>query len=170
VKVGFVAQGQVDDSALARGHRAEVVRSAGLADLLGGDVGCGPQFLNAHRATILAVEADFLMLAGSKVQHLEREEFKGAQQLSAAVKQEGGVGPGEVYENFRLLPVAILRERRVDDNAVFEAKAAMSDYGLKELIDLIGGSNFVHKKLSAVSFQQTAQRDFYPVSGIAPGG
>jgi hypothetical protein len=96
------------------------------------------------------------MLAGSKVQHLEREEFKGAQQLSAAVKQERGVGPGEVYENLRLLPVAILRERRVDDNAVFEAKAAMSDDGLKELIDLIGGSNFVHKKLSAISRQLSA--------------
>jgi len=78
------------------------------------------------------------------------EEFKGAQQLSAAVKQERGVGPGEVYENLRLLPVAILRERRVDDNAVFEAKTAMGHDGLKELIDLIGGSNFVHKKFSAI--------------------
>jgi hypothetical protein len=107
----------------------------------------------AHRAAILAVETDLLVLAGSKVQHLERKEFKGAQQFSAAVEQERGIGAGEVDKNFRLLPVAILGERRVDNNAVFEAKTAMGDDGLKELVDFIGGGYFVHKKLSAISRQ-----------------
>ena len=154
LKIGFVAQGQVDDAALARRHGAEVVRSPSLADFLGGDVGCGAQFLNAHGAAILAVEADFLVLPGSQVQHLEREQFKGAQQLSAAIEQKCGVGAGEVDENFRLLPVAILRERRVDDDAVLEVKTAVSDNGLKELVDLIGGSDFVHK--AAFSYQPSA--------------
>jgi hypothetical protein len=145
LKIGFVAQGQVDDAALARRHRAEVVRSPSLADFLGGDVGCGAQFLNAHGAPILAVEADLLVFAGGEVQHLEREQFKRAQQLSAAIEQQRGVGAGEVDEDFRLFPIAILRERRVDNNAVPEVKTAVSDDGLKELVDLIGGSDFVHK-------------------------
>src|ERR1700751_5205166 len=128
-----------------------VVWSSGLANLLGSDIRGGAQFLYAHRAAILAVEADLLVLAGSKVQHLERKEFKGAQQFSAPVEQERGVGAGEVDKNFRLLPVAILRERRVDNDPVFEAKTAMGDDGLKELVDFIGGGYFVHKK--AFSYQ-----------------
>lgn len=141
----------MDDAALARGHRAEVVRSSRPANLLGCDVGRGAQLLNAQGAAILAVEADFLVLPGSKVEHLEREQFKRAQQFSAAIEQKRGVGAGKVDENFRLFPVAILRERWVDDDAVLEVKTAVSDDGLKELVDLIGGSDFVHKKPSAIS-------------------
>jgi hypothetical protein len=84
------------------------------------------------------------------VEHLEREQFKGAQQLSATIEQKRGIGAGEVDQDFGLLPVAILRKRRVDDDAVLEVKTAVSDNGLKELVDLIGGSDFVHKKLSAI--------------------
>jgi hypothetical protein len=135
----------VDDAALARRHRAEVVRSSGPANLLGGDVGRGAQFLNAQGAAILAVEADFFVLARRQVQHFKGKQFKGAQQLSAAIEQQRGIGAGEVDKNFRLLPVAILRERGVDDDAVLEVKTAVSDNGLKELVDLIGGSDFVHK-------------------------
>ena len=143
-----------------------MVRSSGLADFLGGDISGGPQFLDAHGTAILAVEADFLVLAGSKVQHLERKQFKGAQQLSAAVEQERGIGAGEVDENFRLFPVAILGERWVDDDAVFEAKTAMGDDGLEELIDLIGSSDFVHKKFSAISRQLSANGAAGFLSGV----
>src|SRR5579864_343022 len=122
-----------------------MVRSSGPANLLGGNVGRGAQFLNAQGAAILAVETDFLVLTRSQVQHFKRKQFKRAQQLSAAIEQKSGVRTREVDENFRFFPVAILRERRVDDDAVLEVKTAVSDDGLKELVDLIGGSDFVHR-------------------------
>ena len=103
----------------------------------------GAQFLDAQRALILAVEGNLFVLAGRQAQHFEGEEFEGAQQFSAAIEQEGGVGAGEVDENFRLLPVAVLGQRRIDDDPVFEAESAVGDDGLEEGVDLIGGGEFV---------------------------
>jgi len=161
VEIGFVSQCKVHDAALARRHRAEVIWSPGLADFVGGDIGRGTQFLNAHRAPVLAIEADLLVFAGCETQHLQSDQFKSPQQFCATIEQHGGVRAGEVDEDFGFLPVAVLRQWRVNDDAVFEAKTTVRDDGLEKLIDFIRGGYFVHKsfQLSAVSYQLTAQRD-----------
>lgn len=138
-EVGLVAEGQVDDAALARGHGGELVGSSGAANFFGGDGGGGAKFFETDAALIVAIEGNLFVLAGRETEYLESEELEGAQELSAAIEEESGVGSGEVDENFGTLPVAVLGERRVDGDAVFEMEASVGDYGLEELVDLFGG-------------------------------
>jgi len=143
VKVGLVAEGEVDDAALARGHGSEVVGSSGAANVIGGDGGGGAEFFEAHAALILAVERNFFVLAAGKAKDFEREKFEGAEKFSAAIEEKSGIGSGQVDENFGALPVAVLRQGRVDGDAVFEVEASVGDYGLEEFVDLFGGGEFV---------------------------
>jgi hypothetical protein len=107
---------------------------------------------------ILAVERNLLVLSGRQAQHFQSEEFEGAEKLSATIEEKSGVGAGEIDENFGLLPIAILGQRRVDNDAVFQAKATVIDDGLEESVDLVSGGDFVgngHRfsfQLSAGSF------------------
>ena len=93
------------------------------------------------------------------MQHFNADEFEGAEEFSAAVEEKGRVGAGEVDEDLRFFPVAVLRDRGIDDDAIFEAKSAVSDDGLKEFVDLFSGGDFVgnghefSSQLSAVSYQ-----------------
>ncbi len=139
----MVAQGKVDDAALARGHGGELERSAGLANFVGGDAGGHAKFLKAHGALIFAVERNFLVLAGRQAQDFEGEQFQGAEKFAAAIEEQGRVGSGQIDEDFRLLPLAL--RRRIDDDAVLQVKAAVSDDSLQEFVDLIGGGEFVHR-------------------------
>ena len=83
------------------------------------------------------------MFSGRQAKHLERQQFKGAQQFSAAIEQQGGVGSGEVHENFRFFPITILLQRGIDHDPILKAKPAVGDDGLQELVNLFGGSDFV---------------------------
>ena len=95
------------------------------------------------RTEILAVEPDFLVLVALQVQNLRPQQFKGAQQFAAALEQQSRIGPGEFHENFRMLPLAILRDRRIDRDPVFQFESAIGDDGLQKFANLFGGSNFV---------------------------
>jgi hypothetical protein len=143
MKVGFVAESKMNDAALARRHGIEAVRRAGAANFLSGNAGSGAKFLNAQRAMILAIETNLLVLARRQTQHFQAEELEGAQELSATIKQEGRIGAGEVDKDFGFFPVAILGQRRIDDDPVLEAKSSVSDDGLEKLVDLFGGGGFV---------------------------
>ena len=95
------------------------------------------------------------MLAGRQAEHFKRQKFEGTQKFSAAVDEERRVGAGEVDEDFGLLPVAVLRKRRIDDDPVFEAESTVSNDGGEKFVDLVGGGEFVgngHWWLSAFSF------------------
>jgi len=83
------------------------------------------------------------VFAGGQAEHFEGEEFEGTEKLSAPVEKERGVGAGEVDEDFRLFPIAVLGERRVDDDAVFETESAVGDDGLEEGVDFVSGGDFV---------------------------
>src|SRR5271155_5122805 len=63
-EVGLLAQGEVDNAALARGHGSEVERGSGLANFFGGDTGGHPEFLEADGTLILAVEGNLFVLGG----------------------------------------------------------------------------------------------------------
>src|SRR5579871_1313132 len=143
VQVGFVAQGEMNDAALARGHRREVIRRAGPAHLLGGNISRHAQLLNPHRAVILAIKRNFLVFAGGQAEHFEGEQFEGAEKFAATIEQQSGIGPGEVDKDFRLFPVAVLGQRRIDDDTILEVQSAVRDNGLQEFINLVSGGNFV---------------------------
>src|ERR1019366_6229842 len=49
-QIGLIAQGEVDDAALARGHGSEVERRSGLANFFGGHLGGHAEFLQADGA------------------------------------------------------------------------------------------------------------------------
>jgi len=158
-KIRFIAERQVHDAALAGRHRVELIRASSLAHFLGGNSSCGAQLLNPHRPPVLAIETDLLMLPRRQPQHLKREQLKRAQKLATTIKQHRRIGAGEVDENLGLLPIAILRERRIDDDPVLEVEPAVSNDGLKKGIDLLCGGDFVgygheiSSQLSAVSLQ-----------------
>ena len=63
-EVGLVAEGEVDDAALARGHGSEVERGSGLANFFGGDGSGHAKFLKADGALVFAVEGNLFVFAG----------------------------------------------------------------------------------------------------------
>src|SRR6202047_2189463 len=60
-RVWMIAQSEVDNSPLARGHRSEVERSSRLAHFFGGHRGGHAQFFEPQGALILAVEGNLLV-------------------------------------------------------------------------------------------------------------
>src|SRR5580698_3169337 len=60
-EVGLVAQGDVDDAALAGGHGGEVKWSSGLANFFGGYRGGHAEFLQADGALVFAVEGNLFV-------------------------------------------------------------------------------------------------------------
>ena len=151
----MIAQSEVDNSPLARGHRSEVERSSRLAHFFGGHRGGHAQFFEPQGALILAVEGNLLVLARGKMQHLQSKKFEGTEEFSAAIEKQNRVGTGEVDQDFRFLPVAVLGDGRVNRDAVFETQATVGNNGLEEFVDLLGSGEFVgdgHKK-RALSYQ-----------------
>src|SRR5580658_11351876 len=60
-EIGLVAQSQVNDAALARGHRRKVERRSGLANFFGGYGGGHAKFLEPDGTLVLAVEGNFFV-------------------------------------------------------------------------------------------------------------
>ena len=63
-EVGLVAEGEVDDAALARRHGSEVERGSGLANFFGGYGRGHAEFLEADGTLIFAVEGNLFVLGG----------------------------------------------------------------------------------------------------------
>ena len=68
----------------------------------------------------------FLVLVARQAEHLERQEFDGAQQFAAALQKQRRIGPGKFHQNFGPLPIAVARNRRVHGDAVFQAQTTVS--------------------------------------------
>jgi hypothetical protein len=88
VEVGFIAEREMNDAPFAGGHRAEMIRTAGLAHFFGGDGRSRTQFLDAHGPAVLTIETNFFVLAGRQAQHFKGEQLEGAQEFSTAIEQE----------------------------------------------------------------------------------
>lgn len=142
-EVGLVAQGEMNDATLARGHSSEVERSAGLANLFGRDSGGHAELLEVEGALIFAVEGNLLVLAGRQAQDFEGEQFQGTEKFGAAIQKQGGIGTGKIDEDLGFLPLAL--RGGIDDDTVFEVKPAVRDDGLQEFVDLVGGGEFIHR-------------------------
>ena len=99
--------------------------------------------MNALRPVILAIEADFFVLPRRQPEHLQREKLQRSQQFAPAVEQQGGIRSGEINQNFRLLPIAVFRNRRVDHDPILEPEPAVRDHGLQKLVNLFGSSDFI---------------------------
>jgi hypothetical protein len=151
-EVGLVAKCEVDHAAFAGGHGSKVEGRASLANFFSGDAGLYAQFFQAQGALVLTVKVNLLVIAGLEAENFEGQEFEGAEKFAAAVEEQGRIGAGKVDVNFGRFPFA--DGRRVDDDAVFEVKAAMLDDGLQEFVDAVGGGYFVHKE--AFSYQPSA--------------
>ena len=112
-------------------------------DSFSGNFGDHAQFFQAQGAVIHAIEADFLMLFAGETEHFDSEKFDGAEQLGAAFQEQGGVRSGKFNQDFGTLPIALLPERWVDGNAVFQVQTRLGDNTAQKLIDLVGGRDFV---------------------------
>jgi len=100
---------------------------------------------------IHAIEVNFLVLITGQAEHLEREQFKSAQQFCAALQQQRRVGTGELHQDLRPFPIAFFGQGRVDGDPVFQAQTTLADYATQQFIDLVGGLDFVgncHKSSS----------------------
>ena len=95
------------------------------------------------------------MLIARKPQRFKRDHLDRAQQLASTGQQHRRIGAGEIHQDFRPFPIAIVGERRVHSNTVLYPQAGVCNYRSKQLIDLMSRSDFVwnsHKlKLLAVS-------------------
>src|ERR1700722_1230370 len=91
-EIGLVAEGEVDDAALARGHRGEMKWGAGLANFFGGYACAHAKFLEADGALVFAVEGNFFVVGGGQAQNLEGQQFESAEKFSAAIEEKSGVG------------------------------------------------------------------------------
>ena len=127
VQVLLIAQRQVHDAAFARRHGREFVGDARLAHSLRSDGGRHAQLLQPHGAVIHAIEANFLVLIARQAKHFKRQQFDRAQQFAAAFQQERRIGTGELHQNFRTLPIAVLGNRRIHGDAIFQAQPALED-------------------------------------------
>jgi hypothetical protein len=151
-EVGLIAQGEMNDTALARRHGSEVIGRASFAHLFGGNGGRHAQLLHANGALVLAIEGNLFVLSGRQAQDFEGKQFEGAEKFGTAVEQQRRIGAGEVHENLGLLPFAL--RRRIDNDAVLEVKSAVGDDGLEEFVDFVSGGEFVHR--AAFSHQPSA--------------
>lgn len=131
------------DSSLARRHGTEPVGFRRSPYLLGRNSRGCLQFFNPQRAEIFAIEPDLLVLIALQVQNFRREQLKRTQQLAPAIEQQRGIRPGKLHQDFRMLPLAVLRDRRIDGDAVFQFKAAVRYHGLQKFPNLLRGSNLV---------------------------
>ena len=84
-EVGLVAEGEVDDAALARGHGGEVKWGSGLANFFGGYGRGHAEFLETDGTLILAVERNLFVLGGRQMENFEGQKFEGAEKFGAAV-------------------------------------------------------------------------------------
>jgi hypothetical protein len=139
----------MNDAAFARRHGSEVKRRSGLANFLGSYIRSHPQFIHPNGALVLAIERNLFVIAGRQAQDFEGEQFQGAKQFSAAIEQQRGIGSGEIDKNFGLLPFAWCR--RVYDDAVSKVKSTIGNDRLQELVDSVGGGEFIHRE--ALSYQ-----------------
>ena len=97
------------------------------------------------------------MLIAREAEHLQRQQFDGAQHFGAAFQEQSRVGTGKFNQDLGAFPVSLFGKWRIDGDAVFQAQAAMGDDALQEFIDLVGGGDFVgngHKE--ALSYQPSA--------------
>ena len=84
------------------------------------------QFVDPQRPEILAVKPDLLVLVALQVQNLRRQQLKRTQQLAAALQQQRRIRPRKLHQNFRMFPLAILRDGRVHRDPVLQFEAAIA--------------------------------------------
>ena len=131
------------DPALPRRHGPEPVGLACPAHMLRRHPRSQLQLIDPHRPEILAVEPDLLVLIALQMQDLRRQQLKRTQQLATPLQQQCRIRPRKLHQNFRMFPLAILRDRRIYGDPVLQFEAAVRDYGLQEFPNLFCSSNLV---------------------------
>jgi hypothetical protein len=103
-----------------------------------------PQFATRRCASpeILAVEPDLFVLVALQVQISEASNSK-ERSNSPPRSSKSRIRPGKLHQNFRMLPLAILRYRRIDGDPILQFEAAVGNDGLQKFTNLFGSSNFV---------------------------
>jgi len=134
-----VFDGEVEQAALAGVGGREAVGHAGLADALGGGFGGLLDLLQAESFEVKGVEADEIVFSDVEAEDLNGDVFEGAEELAAALGEQGGIGAIELDGEDLRAGVFGVRWSRGGANAVLEAQAAEADYGVEETGDLLGG-------------------------------
>ena len=128
-EVLLITQSKVQDAAFARRHRGKLIGRAGLAHFVGGHARGEAEFLEAGFAVSHAIKADFFVLVAGEMKHFHGEQFQRAQQFGPALEEESCVRTREFHQNFRTLPVAIVRHGRIDGDAVLELEPGVLHHG-----------------------------------------
>src|SRR3984957_18524263 len=144
-QISLLAQRQMHHPPLPRRHRSKLVRRPSLPHLLSRDRRQHPRLFQPQRPLVLAVERNLLVLHGRQPQNFHRQQFQRPQQFSAPVQQQRGGRPREVHQNFRLLPIPILRQRRIHRDPILNSQSPMRNHRTKKFVNLISSSEFVHK-------------------------
>lgn len=94
------AEGQVEQTALARVHRRKGIGAAGGADLFGGGFGDELELAVAEELEVFGVEGDAVVVFVFEAENFGGEVLDGVEEFAVACGEERGVGAGELDANF----------------------------------------------------------------------
>jgi len=129
----------VEHAAFAGVRRGEAVRSAGLADAIGGGLGGELDLLLAKGLEVEGVEADEVVFADVEAEDLDGEVLEGAEEFAAALGEQRCVEAVELdVEDFGAYVFRVGRGGAGAD-AVLQLEAAELDDGVEESGDFLRG-------------------------------
>jgi hypothetical protein len=133
------AKSKVQHAALAGAHGSEVKRLTGAADLFGGSFGSELQFLGPHGLKVIRVERYLVVLFVFEPNYFCGNVLKCAQQLSATLRKQSGVGAGKLHINlacFELIGIGCAGSRC---DPVLKSETPGSGEGLKKGSNVLRG-------------------------------
>ena len=122
----------MDDAPLARSHRAELVRRAGLLDLLRSGLGLRAQLFDALHAVVVHIEDQPVAILVRDAQGLERQLLQGQKQFRPAVQEHARVRSLEIDHQLG----ADHREPALHlEYVVVDVKVGRVEHGIEKVID-----------------------------------
>lgn len=106
-EIGFGAQGEMEDPALARVHGREEEGRVSLAHAFGGGGGAHAELLDANAAIVVGVEADQGVILGGHAKDFHGEMLEREQELGFVFEEHADVGTGEVDHEFGILEIGV---------------------------------------------------------------
>ncbi len=108
-KLGFIAQRDVDDAALAAVHRVEAEGFGSALDLLSGNARAHPKLGDAQHAEIIGVERQPGMVVIRNAQRLHGEVLERQEKLGLVRQQKLHIGPFELHHHLGIFDLGVGR-------------------------------------------------------------
>lgn len=106
-EIGFGAQGEMEDPALAGVHGREEEGRMSLAHAFGGGGGAHAEFLDANAPIVVGIEADQGVILGGHAEDFHGEVLEREQELGFVFEEHADIGTREVDHEFGILEIGV---------------------------------------------------------------